>query len=400
MKTKRWLHFFLLAALAPAHGCGAATTERPVDAPPESDPGAQHVATPAERAAAAATAGTLLDRARQQALARKAAVIVVLHADWCQPCNELAFRFLETREGKALTDKQVTLAFDFDEPIGSAVASELRVLGLPTTLILRPQADRLVEYARIEGFDQPDEYQMALNQALIRTQPSPSGCENADDRPLDATRPAALVVADAECLGMQLATVHGARAAERLQAFFTDPGQLRLAEPWPLELRIRLGAVGQALGRWQSRVAQDQLAGARLFGALAAWPGAPPNSLPALVFWHARCLAKAGDSRGAEAVLDAWLAQRQQATAARLLAAEVLVLEHIRPERAQQLITEVLRADPNDHWAQYLAGDLAMARGDRDAARRHLQAANRLKPGVALYMRHYMRLSGDSIRSE
>lgn len=119
-----------------------------------------------------------------------------------------------------------------------------------------------------------------------------------------------------------------------------------------------------------------------------------------LVFWHARCLAKAGDAAGAERVLDAYIAAQKGSAASRLLAADLMVHEHVAPERAKRLLVDLLNADAGDHWAHYLAGELATQMGDRDAARKHLAVANHLKPGVALYIRHYLRVSGDSTRVE
>ncbi len=377
-----------IALAAAFAGCGGARSQVVANA---SEP------TVADRAA---EAGQLLEQARLQAVAKHSAVLVLLQADWCQPCNELQFRVLDTNEGKALAEKHVLVALDFDKPLGGAVASQLHVLGLPTTLVLRPVGNHLQEYARIEGFDQPDAYRSALALALGRANPAPQGCANAEDRPLDASRPAPLLIADAECLAMQLSTERGEAAATHLHGLFDDAAQLAKAAQWPQELRERLIVVGQSLGRFDSRVAQNQARAATLFGGLATWPGTPQLAVPGLVFWQARCLAKAGDGQGAERVLDAHVAKANGSTVARLLAADVMVHEHVAPGRAKALLVEILNADPGDHWAHYLAGELATQMGDRDSARKHLATANQLKPGVALYIRHYLRLSGDAKRVE
>ncbi len=376
-------------AVGALSACGGAQVSTP-----------ESVAVTETRAQAASpeAAEHVLNQARLEAVAKHGAVLVVLHADWCQPCNELQFRFLETHDGKAVTAKNVLVSLDFDEPLGGAVASRLHVLGLPTTLVLRPEGNGLREFGRVEGFDLPETYRAALTQALGRTNPAPVGCANADDRPLDASRPAPLLAADLECLAMQLTTDRAEPAAVQLHKFLDDPDQLKGVAQWPEDVRARLLEVVQSLGRFDARVAQDQKRAAALFGSFVAWSGTPAGAVSGLVFWQARSLAKAGDAAGAERVLDAYLARENGSASARLLAADLMVHERVAPERAKRLLADLLAADPGDHWAHYLAGDLATQLGDRENARKHFATANQLKPGVALYIRHYMRLSGDTTR--
>ena len=384
--AKRFLHLVLAGLCA-----GACSAPQGTQAPTT-----QEAAVTTQQRAE--EADHVLDQARLHAAAKHGAVIAVLHADWCEPCNELEFRVMETHEGKALVEKHVLLSLDFDDPLGGAVASKLHVLGLPTTVVLRPDGANLREFARIEGFDQPDAYRAALTQALARMNPAPLGCANADGRPLDVSRPAPLLLADLDCVAMQLVTEQAAASAAQLHGFLDDPVQRAAAAQWPVDAREKLLAVVQSLGRYDSRVAQDQRRAAALFGAFAAWPGTPHQGAAALVFWQARCLAKAGDGQGAERVLDAHIAAESASASARLLAADLLVHEHVAPERAKRLLTDLLEADPGDHWAHYLMGELASQSGDRDGARKHFAAANRIKPGVALYIRHYLRVSGDAVR--
>ncbi len=387
---KRFMAIFTRLLLAVLAGCGAAQ-----------QPGATGATlSPSVAVASPDDAEHVLEQARLQAVAKHGAVIAIVHADWCQPCNELQFRVLDTNDGRALVAKHVLVTLDFDEPLGGAVASKLHVLGLPTTVVLRPDGGKLREFARIDGFDQPDEWRAALKLALARTNPAPVGCANAEDRPLDTARPLPLLLTDAECLVMQLSTDRGAAAAATLHGLLDDAAQLAKAAQWPRDARDRLLAVGQNVGRFDARVAQNQQRAGALFGALEAWPGTPADAIPGLVFWHARCLAKAGDAAGAERVVDAYVAREQGSAAARLLAADLMVHEHVAPDRAKRLLADLLAADPGDHWAHYLAGELAYQTGDRDEARKQLAAANHLKPGVALYIRHYLRVSGDSTRVE
>ena len=388
----RLLHLLPLLALA-LSGCGAAAIQTtPSDAP------TSPAALSAEEANARAE--SLLRDAAKQAEATQSAVIVLLHAEWCQPCNELLYRVMETRDGRQIVGKHVLLSLDFDEPVGGAVAAKLRVLGLPTTLVLRPQSGGLTEMARVEGFEQPDAFRAALTQALARRQPVASGCDNADGRSLDLTRPVPLLLADLECLQMQLTTGKGVGAAAAIHGLLDDPAHLQSMATWPDEARGRLLAVVQALGRYDSRLARDHRKAAALFAAFVAWPGTRPDAVAGLVFWHARELAKAGDVAGAERVLDRYVAAENGSAQSRLLAADLLVTERIAPLRAKRLLDDYLAADATDHWALYLAGDLAAQLGNREEARARFQAANRLKPGVALYIRQYMRVSGDAVHQE
>lgn len=118
-----------------------------------------------------------------------------------------------------------------------------------------------------------------------------------------------------------------------------------------------------------------------------------------MVFWQARCLAKNSENQAAMSVLNTYLSAEKFSNPAKELVADLLVHEKLEPDRAQSLLNEVTTADPYNHWAFYLMGELATERGDRVAGRKYLVTANRIKPGVALYMRHLRRLQGDDVPS-
>lgn len=167
----------------------------------------------------AVAADAWLAKALEQAKAKNSAVVAVVHADWCGPCNEMQLRVHDTPVGRELVAGQILLPVDFEDAVGGVLASRLRVLGLPTTLVLRPDGNTLKEYARIEGFDSAEEYRAQLLTALERKTPAVQGCSNADDRPLDAGREVAMLLPDLECSAQQLLSDSGVVAATRLRSF-------------------------------------------------------------------------------------------------------------------------------------------------------------------------------------
>lgn len=347
----------------------------------------------------AVAADAWLAKALEQAKAKNSAVVAVVHADWCGPCNEMQLRVHDTPVGRELVAGQILLPVDFEDAVGGVLASRLRVLGLPTTLVLRPDGNTLKEYARIEGFDSAEEYRAQLLTALERKTPAVQGCSNADDRPLDAGREVAMLLPDLECSAQQLLSDSGVVAATRLRSFFEDHQWHAKAAAWPPAERKRLLDVGRSLGRYESRVARKQDQCAQVFASMAQWPTIDAKDVPGMVFWQARCLAKNSENQAAMSVLNTYLSAEKFSNPAKELVADLLVHEKLEPDRAQSLLNEVTTADPYNHWAFYLMGELATERGDRVAGRKYLVTANRIKPGVALYMRHLRRLQGDDVPS-
>ncbi len=347
----------------------------------------------------AVAADAWLAKALEQAKTKNTSVVAVVHADWCGPCNELQLRVFDTPGGREVLASQIVLPVDFEDPVGSVIAARLRVLGLPTTLVLRPDGSSLKEYARIEGFDSAEEYRTQLLTALERKTPAVQGCSNADDRPLDASREVAMLLPDLECSAQQLLSDAGSVAADRLRGFFNDHQWYAKAAAWTVPDRKRLLDVGRSLGRYESRVARKQDQCAQVFASMAQWPAIDAKDVPGMVFWQARCLAKNSQGEQAMSVLNTYLSAEKFSNAAKELVADLLVHEKLEPDRAQTLLSEVTAANPDNHWAFYLLGELATQRGDRVAGRKYLVTANRIKPGVALYMRHLRRLQGDDVPS-
>lgn len=370
-----WVALALVGLLT---GCGAATTTG-------------SAAQGQDQAAAQVLAGV-----QRRAAGEHKPVVAVIHADWCGPCNELDARVLDTPPGQQILQNAIVLPVDFEDGIGGAVSAHLRVLGLPTTVVLRPEGDHLREYGRIEGFETAPEYMQALQTLLERTTPLPTGCSNADDRPLRADVLAGTLLPDVECTAARLQSDEPGDAAEKLRGLLADPGFSTMGKDWPDDFRQRLADAMTVLGRYDSRVARQPQRCAEDFARLAAWPSLPEKRKAGAHFWHARCLVKAGRGVEAEAVLQNWLSTHADDAEAKELVADLLVHEKLEPGQARRLLAEVLKAKPEDDWAWYLLGELDTQAGDTTAAIEHLRKADTLKPGVALYMRHLARLRSPS----
>ncbi len=380
----------LLTLLAAATACSGPTVQPGAHVETEDKQllQAQAPLAPSQRLADWEAAEARLEAVCTAARRTHSPVVAIVHAEWCEPCNELQLHVLDTKEGKALLSKAGVLSIDFDTREGGALASRLRVLGLPTTLVLVPGAFGLVEVGRIEGFEAATEYQARLKEALARTEPPPPRCEELEQLPgLDP--PEALLDA-LECAATWLTT--DPSLAYNLLVDFSRRDWPAAALAWPEPQRARLFDVLRLLGRYQARVEVSLGGCAETFGALARWPGTPKDRRSGAIYWQAACLVRNDQTREATQVLDGWLQQEHDSPQAKELVADLFVHEHIAAERAQHLLQEVLAATPKNDWPHYLLAELAAAHGDKASAAAHLKAALELRPGVALYLNHLNRL--------
>jgi thioredoxin-like negative regulator of GroEL len=343
--------------------------------------------------AAAPRLDAALAKAQTEAAAKGSPVVVVVHADWCEPCNELHMRVLEAETGQRALAQVPVVMVDFDTDQGAALAAKYRVLGLPTTLVLRPFDGGLGEVARIEGFENAKDFVQALETALQRREPTFKCAQDEAARqkrlvslPGDAT--ATAVVDQAECLAADLVGDHADAAAAALHVLRLDRNYVLRVGGYDEVARGRVLASMRLLGRWESRVHRRQDQCADVFARLRAWPGLTKKQEAGLVFWQARCLAKAGQADAALQVLDRHIADAAGALEAKELAGELLVFEKVASAKALALLTEVVAAQPTNHWAHYLLAELALADGNRLEALARYETANKLKPDNALYLRH------------
>lgn len=333
-----------------------------------------------------------------QATSAGGALVVVAGAEWCGPCNELEARFLQVDRGRQQLGAHRVLHVDADEAQGHAIASELHVLGYPTTLVLRAGPTGAYEVGRIEGFEQVEDFAPALAGLLKRTEPAAAACLPLAATPVDLSSGATTVLAPLACLAAALRTPAASEAAARLQAFFATAPWRTAAATWLPPQQAELLDHLRLLGRHMTRVAGQHEVCAQLFDTLRQWPGTPARSQPGALYWQVRCLLRARSQSAARAALETYAKQAPDPVAAAELIADLLAHERADPAWgpawAVQLVEKVLAAKPQDDWAWYLKGRLAFQAGDRATALTAISKAVELKPSVALYRLQQARFQG------
>ncbi len=319
------------------------------------------------------------------------ALVVVASADWCEPCNELHHRFLDTSAGKQALAGHAFREVDVDTSAGGAVAADLRILGYPSTVVLRRMGGQRVEVGRIEGFDSAAEYSTTLRELLARTAPV-AWCA----QPLPVALPASHAPAETlpvlRCAAESLRGPDAQRAAALLAGFVADPVRWSAAAAWDEAARTDLLATLRLLGRYQTRVMRDHAACASTFGAIATFAGTPEKSRGGMHYWRARCLLRGGKPEVAQAELRQYLAGRAGDAQAAELVADFVVHEALAqawgPRWALELLMALAQQKPDDHWAHYLLGVVHARAGRMDEARAAIAKALAVKPESAIYLRH------------
>lgn len=326
-------------------------------------------------ATVAAAEPTPLERAKIAAANKNLPLVVLLRAEWCEPCNELGAQVLEKPEFTVLSKQVEHLSLDHDSPQGAAAGAELGVLGLPTAVVLRQDATgKLREVGRVEGFDDAPGWLAALKVALQRKAPVatcavaslPEGGAGWEKIP---------------CAIEALRGPDGDKAAAWLEPYV---GGLP---------RSGSGAGGAmqaaaSLARYWLRIKQDPQHCATVMAK--AYPAVDNNlsGQGSVVYWHAKCLHRAGQDAQATAAADAYLARAKADPAsdekARLLVADLFVHEQFNLQRAEAMLNQLLAHKPKDAELWYL-----LARLHRDAkrpaqARAAIDKALALEPNKAL----------------
>ena len=373
-------------------GCGGAVAGSGVAAVGP-NPAAAPGLSPANVAAASA-----LEAGVAAAELKSGALVVVATADWCEPCNELHHHFLETPAGQAALASHVLREFDVDTSTGSAVAAQLRVLGYPTTLVLRRHGGQLVEMGRVEGFDSTAEFQHTLQELLAKTT-AVAWCAEPLPAALPASTDPQVVLPVLRCAAASLRSHTADGAALLLTAFAGDPARWTAAAQWPQVQRGEvLGAV-RLLGRYQTRILGEHLACAQTFGTMLAFSGAPDQGKPGYHYWRAKCLLRGGQPDAARHQLESLLRDKANAVGTAELVADFVVHEALKqswgPAWAQELLTAVLAQKPDNHWAHYLLATLHAKAGRVQLAKDELALALKLKADSAIYARHLAQLQVD-----
>ncbi|MSQ83729.1 MAG: hypothetical protein EXR77_12730 [Myxococcales bacterium] len=344
---------------------------------------------------ASSAAASALDAGVAAAELKGGALVVVATADWCEPCNELHHRFLDTPAGQTALASHVLREFDVDTSTGNAVAAQLRVLGYPTTLVLRRHDGQLVEMGRVEGFDSAAEYQHTLQELLAKTT-AIGWCAEPLPAALPASTEPQVVLPVLRCAAASLRSPTADGAALVLTAFVDDPARWAAAAQWPETARVEvLGAV-RLLGRYQTRVRGEHLLCAQTFGAMLAFAGTPDQGKPGYHYWRAKCLLRGGQPDAARHQLEGLLRDKANAVGTAELVADFVVHEALKqpwgPAWAQALLNAVLAQKPDNHWAHYLLGTLHTKAGRVQLAKDELALALKLKADSAIYARHLAQL--------
>jgi thiol-disulfide isomerase/thioredoxin len=115
----------------------------------------------------ALTVAEALERAR----AEDKRVFVKFDAEWCSYCRRLDEEVLSTADGAALTENVIAVSVDFDAEANRPVVEQYVVLGLPTSLVLAADGTQV---ARIQGYNDRDEWVAELRSGLSATDPVPA----------------------------------------------------------------------------------------------------------------------------------------------------------------------------------------------------------------------------------
>ena len=106
-----------------------------------------------------------LDEFIIQGTEEKKTIMLYFGAEWCGPCKQLKKR-LADNESKSLMPKLVVGHLDVDEELNTKLVKRYKVSSLPTQILIKLDENKVVELARIEGYDftkQKLEYEKVTN---------------------------------------------------------------------------------------------------------------------------------------------------------------------------------------------------------------------------------------------
>jgi len=93
-----------------------------------------------------------LDEFIIQGTEEKKTIMLYFGAEWCGPCKQLKKR-LADNESKSLMPKLVVGHLDVDEELNTKLVKRYKVSSLPTQILIKLDENKVVELARIEGYD-------------------------------------------------------------------------------------------------------------------------------------------------------------------------------------------------------------------------------------------------------
>lgn len=306
--------------------------------------------------------------------ARKAAagkpVVVVVHAHWCTPCNQLENEVLQTPDGQALLKRAVGAFIDFDTDPGQAVNAKYGIINLPTTLVLGSDG---AERGRVEGFPGRQAYLQALNDVMT----GKAGIEVMAKQLKEAPGDLGLMVSYAQ-----------ARLVR---------GEIREAKALLDKAMMGKGAVGaraaRIWGRYLLRVKKDGPAGtAHFLGAMKTWAGKP--AAQGFRYWAARGLHMQGRNDAALALFDQWMASDPRSYDAASYKAGFMVNNSYDPAPTVTAIRTAMALGPEKAWPHYLLAEISLRRGDRTTAVSSIRRAMGMAPKKAIFQNFARRRLG------
>lgn len=79
-------------------------------------------------------------------------IMLYFGAEWCGPCKQLKKRLAE-KETKSTMPNLVVGHLDVDEELNAKLVKRYKISSLPTQILIKLDDTKVVELARIEGYD-------------------------------------------------------------------------------------------------------------------------------------------------------------------------------------------------------------------------------------------------------
>jgi thiol:disulfide interchange protein DsbD len=288
-------------------------------------------------------------------------VLVLVHAAWCGPCNQLEFDVLATKQGRALLKRKRGVMVDFDQPVGQRVTQQYRVLSLPTLLVLDASGK---ETGRVEGYADADNWLQSLDKVLSGAQAMERLEARVSEAPGDLD--AQLNLAKA-----QLAN-----------------GMVDVAEKTLARLIQKKGTIGgraaRAWGRYLVRVKGDGVAGATHFAAMKRlYIGTDFRA--EFLYWEAQGLALQGRLADALSIFDSWALEDPRGVAPLLYKASFMIRHRQDLAATEAVLVNILSLEDDSASAHYYLAEVKLRQGNRGASAKAIRRAMKLKPSRVIY---------------
>lgn len=289
-------------------------------------------------------------------------IVLVIHADWCGPCNQLSNEVLDTPDGQGILREVVGGRVDFETPQGQALTKRYGVFGLPTTFLLQPDGR---EVARLEGYGGRAEYlrsfwgSFGLRVDLGRLEREAKA--RPKDRDLHLRLAKALLVAGREAEGLAILkeqTQGGGRIGSRAFTLW---------------------------GRWYLRVQKKPKEGTKVFlDAMDIYRGTPAYG--GFLFWAAKGYHEQGQTGQALGLFEAWEKDPKARRRALLVKADFLEQIEGDPQLSHKAILAAKQAVPRSSWLSYVLAKNAIRRKQPLEAWAAIDEALCLSPRMAIFV--------------